>query len=96
MKNALAALEEARRVLRPEGRILIVDFPRGSLAQRLWNEQYYTPVQVEALLRKAGFADARAGVIYQEQVIWAQGRRACPEERENADTGAATQRTKAK
>ncbi len=33
---------EAKRVLRLGGEVLIVDFPRCSLAQRLWNEDYYT------------------------------------------------------
>lgn len=85
MNNALKALEESRRVLRPAGRILIVDFPKGSLAQRLWNEEYYTRRQVESMLRKAGFAEARASVIYQEQLIWAQGRKARTEKRESTD-----------
>jgi len=92
MDNALKALEEARRVLRPAGRILIVDFPKGSLAQRLWNEEYYARGQVESLLRKAGFADARASAIYQEQLIWAQGRKAHTAKRENNDRRARAHR----
>ena len=50
-----------------------MDFPRGSLAQRLWNEDYYRPEQVRRLLVKAGFTDIRTRLIEQRQVLWAKG-----------------------
>ena len=70
----LNALKEARRVLRKQGRILIVDFPRDSLAQRLWNEQYYTWPQVASMLRRCGFVEVQARTIFQDQLIWALAR----------------------
>ena len=72
MKYPEAILTEARRVLRPGGEILIVDFPKGSLAQRLWNEGYYPPDDVKGLLAGAGFAEIRVRLIEQGQVIWAR------------------------
>jgi len=70
MKRPEAILAEAHRMLRPGGEILVVDFPRGSLAKKLWNENYYSPKQVERMLMKRGFAEIRAKVIERGQVMW--------------------------
>jgi len=75
VKNALNVLEEAHRVLRRGGRILIIDFPKASLAQRLWNEQYYTRSQVISMLRQAGFVDVESIAVFQSQLIWARARK---------------------
>ncbi len=72
MDRPEAILAEVRRVLRPGGEVLIVDFPRGSLAQRLWNEDYYRAGEVKRHLLRAGFASIRTCLIEQEQVIWAR------------------------
>ena len=69
----MAVLREAKRILRAGGKILIVDFPRGSLAQRLWNEKYYTAGEVGEMLKRAGFARVEAKRIAQRQLIWALG-----------------------
>ena len=55
MAGAEVILQEARRVLRPGGEILVVDFPRDSLAQQLWNEDYFRPDQIKRLLQEARF-----------------------------------------
>jgi ubiquinone/menaquinone biosynthesis C-methylase UbiE len=72
MKRPQAILVETRRVLRPGGALLVVDFPRDSLAQRLWNEDYYHPDDVKHLLEETEFSDIRVRLIERGQVIWAR------------------------
>ncbi len=73
MNQPESLFSEIRRVLRPGGEILIVDFPKDSLAQKLWNENYYQPGEVKRFLVQAGLVDIRVQLIEQKQVIWAVG-----------------------
>jgi ubiquinone/menaquinone biosynthesis C-methylase UbiE len=73
MKNPQAILRETHRVLRPGGEVLIVEFPHNSLAQKLWNENYFTMKELTDSLCKAGFKDIRAKRIERKQVLWVTG-----------------------
>lgn len=70
MDRPLMVVKEAKRLLRAGGRILVVDFPRDSLAQRLWNEDYYTAEHLEDMLKAAGFTGIRASLIEGGQLLW--------------------------
>lgn len=73
MNNPQAVLQQAHRVLRTAGKILVVEFPRDSLAQKLWNENYYTSKELTSSLRKSGFKDIRAKRIEHKQILWVTG-----------------------
>jgi ubiquinone/menaquinone biosynthesis C-methylase UbiE len=75
MDNPGAILREARRVLRPGGEVFVMEFPRDSLAQRLWNEDYFRPPEIKALLREAGLEQVQVRLIEQNQIMWARGYR---------------------
>ena len=61
-------VESFNRVLRPGGEVFIIDFPRDSLAQRLWNEDYFRAPEVEALGDVDWFYDQRGTLIRPELV----------------------------
>ncbi len=73
MKHARTILGEAKRILRPGGEILIVEFPRDSLAQRLWGENYYSPEELAVMLDNAGYQETTVRLIERRQVIWVRG-----------------------
>jgi len=75
MKKASTVLQETHRVLRPGGKLLVVEFPRNSLAQTLWNENYYTTEGLTGSLCKAGFKDIRPKQIEHKQILWVNGYR---------------------
>ena len=75
MKHPRAILAAVCRVLRPGGETLVVDFPRDSLAQRLWDENYWSPLEMRQMMKEAGLAEVRAKTIERGEIIWATGRR---------------------
>ena len=58
--TAQRALKQTFRILNQKGKIVIVDFIRGTLADRLWGESYYSPEEIKETLDKAGFRDVKS------------------------------------
>ncbi len=71
-QHPILVLKEIHRVLRPGAYVVIVDFPCHSLAEELWDEQYFTLAQVKALLTRAGFKDSQVNLIASNQLLLAK------------------------
>jgi len=73
MNDPKAVLQQVYNVLRPAGKILIVEFPQHSLAQKLWNEKYFSKQQLMKYLDNAGFENIQAKLIENKQILWVSG-----------------------
>jgi ubiquinone/menaquinone biosynthesis C-methylase UbiE len=66
------ALSEIRRVLKPGGTLFIADFAKG---ETRWDERYYTPEEVEAMLEKGGFTQIEVEKVSGAHFLFAFGKK---------------------
>lgn len=71
-EKPLEVLAEMRKVLRPAGKTILVDFLRGSTAERLWAERYYTTREIESMLRDAGFRTIRLNFPREKELVFVE------------------------
>ncbi len=55
LKNPSTVLKEIRKVLKQHGKIIVIDFPKDSIAEDIWYEEFYPPKKMALLLRKSRF-----------------------------------------
>ena len=55
LRKPLKVLKEIKRILNRNGKIIVIDFPKGSAAEELWGEEYYAHKKMEFYLKKCGF-----------------------------------------
>jgi len=73
MNNPKTVLQQVYHVLKPGGKVLIVEFPNKSLAQKLWNEKYFSKQQLMKYLDDTGFENIQARLIENKQILWVSG-----------------------
>ena len=68
-EGPLVVLREIRRVLKTGGTVVIVDFIKGGDAEKLWGERYYTPAEIESMLKDAGFKEPKMSFLYKDVIL---------------------------
>jgi len=60
------ALKQTFRVLNERGEVIIVDFIKGTLADKLWGEKYHTPGKIKNIAKEAGFQNISFQLLSKE------------------------------
>jgi ubiquinone/menaquinone biosynthesis C-methylase UbiE len=55
LAHPLKVLSQVRKVLRRNGKMLLIDFPTGTVAEQLYDEKYYSARMMQSFLKRAGF-----------------------------------------
>ncbi|KYK38120.1 MAG: hypothetical protein AYK18_08065 [Theionarchaea archaeon DG-70] len=70
LKNPLMVLKEIRKVLKEQGEIIIIDFPKDSVAEDIWYEKYYTPKEMALLLKKSRFKNINLKFLGSQELVY--------------------------
>jgi ubiquinone/menaquinone biosynthesis C-methylase UbiE len=73
LEQPLRVLREVKKVLRNGGKVIVVDFPKGSIAQNIWGEKYYTPQEIENLFKEAGFNQLKIEFLAGQELVFVTG-----------------------
>lgn len=71
-EQPLEVLSEVRKVLRPAGKMILIDFLKGSTAERLWSERYYTTREIKGMMKKAGFGTIRLSFPRERELVFVE------------------------
>lgn len=71
IEKPIKALKQIKKVLISNAKLLIIDFMKGSEAEKMWAEQYYTPREIESMIKKVGFKEIKIEYPYRKELIFA-------------------------
>jgi ubiquinone/menaquinone biosynthesis C-methylase UbiE len=69
LNRPILVLRQVHRVLKDQGTLVIVDFSKGSRAEQLWGERYFSPAQVKSMLTRANFSESCVSCPYGEDLL---------------------------
>ena len=75
LSDPMAALPEAKSVLKPGGTILMADFAGGHEGERIWGESYYAAKQIETMLKTCSFQWVEVQQVPGEHFLFASGKK---------------------
>lgn len=55
LAHPLKVITQVRKALRQNGKMLLIDFPTGSVAEQLYDEKYYSTRMMQSFMKRAGF-----------------------------------------
>lgn len=70
LKNPSTVLKEARKVLKRHGTIIVIDFPKNSIAEDIWYEEFYSPEKMASLLRKSRFRNVNLEFLGGKELVY--------------------------
>ncbi len=70
LKNPSIVLKEIRKVLKKHGSIIMIDFPKGSIAEDIWYEKFYSPKGMALLLRKSCFRNVNLKFLGGKELVY--------------------------
>jgi len=73
LDGPIKALQQVWRVLKPGGKILIVDFLKGHEGEITWGEQFYTRSQLQTIMKTAGFEQISVEQPHKEKMLFLLG-----------------------
>ena len=70
LKNPSMVLKETRKVLREHGYIIMIDFPKGSIAEDIWYEKFYSPKEMALFLKKSRFKNINLEFLGGKELVY--------------------------